>query len=217
VPGSDELRPAVDAAFDPEVNAWKELPADPLGPSFDREAVAVDGELLLTAKDLVPDPGAERPAVVRLARLDAGLSRWTTLPDSELIGNAPVTVGTRVVWPGTGSADGGQVGNWGRSYPEGGIFAASTASWQPLPRAPWKPVLGCCAAVVGNRLLVGGQLLDPATGRWTRVPPLPGGEPVAAAVIGGPDTLLVWGGATAGNSPVNLATGYLLRPGKGAG
>ena len=44
---------------------------------------------------------------VRLARLDADRSRWTTLPDSEIIGWGPVTAGSRVVWPSTGSADGG--------------------------------------------------------------------------------------------------------------
>jgi hypothetical protein len=214
VPGSDEQGTTSDAVFDPDAGTWKVLPDDPLGPSFDREAVAVDGELLLAAKDLVRNPGAERPALVRLARLDADRSRWTTLPDSEIIGWGPVTVGGRVVWPGTGSADGGDIGNWGRSYSEGGIFSPASGSWQSLPRLRWNLELEHFAAtVVGDRVLIGGHLLDPATLRSTRVPPLPGGRRMAPAVIGGPDTVLVWGGATEENRPENLATGYLLRPG----
>jgi hypothetical protein len=135
------------------------------------------------------------------------------LPNTGVIGWGPVAVGSRVVWPGTGSADGGAVGNWGRSYPEGGILDPSSGTWQALPRPPWPPALDCCTTVVGDRVLVGGQLLDPATGHWTRVPQLPGVTRRAATVVGGPRTLLVWGGATTGTRPGNLATGYLLTPG----
>ncbi len=213
VPGSDEQGTTTDAVFDPHRDKWCPLPADPLGASFDRSAVEVDGGLLLAAKDLVPNPGAERPALVRLARLDKTLSRWSMLPNTDVIGWGPVAVGSRVVWPGTGSADGGAVGNWGRSYPEGGILNLSSGTWQALPRPPWPPALDCCTTVVGDRVLVGGQLLDPATGRWAQVPQLPGVTRRAATVVGSPRTLLVWGGATTGTRPDNLATGYLLTPG----
>ena len=77
VPGSDEGIGGVDSWFDPVTNEWHRIPDDPLGPSYDRSIVVVDGRVLLTAKDLVPDPGAARPSLVRLAELDATLTRWT--------------------------------------------------------------------------------------------------------------------------------------------
>ena len=213
ISGSDEGTGAIDAVFNLKTNKWQRLPDDPLGPSYDRSAIWVNGTLLLAAKDLVANPGAIAPSVVRLARLDGSLSRWTTLPDSRIIGSGPVGVGTHAVWPEPGSADGGAVGNWGESYSEGGILDTTSETWQALPRPPGKPALDCCATVVGQRLLVGGQLLDPATRRWTRIPSLPKPERWSPTVVGSPDTLLVWGGAKSGRRPENLATGYLLRLG----
>lgn len=198
-----------DAAFDPRSGRWRRLSRDPLGPSFDRSAARLGDRVLLSAKRLGADPGA--PALVRLATADAGLTRWSALPDSEIIGFAPVTAAGQVVWPYTGSADGG--GGWGRSYPEGGILDPATGSWRPLPAVPWPagpPT--CCATAVGDRVLVDGHLLQPATGEWTRVPPLPGGARNSATTAAGPDLLLVWGGATEQDDRTPLATGYLLRP-----
>lgn len=134
------------------------------------------------------------------------------MPDSEIIGFAPVVAAGRAVWPYTGSSDGGQTGNWGRSYPEGAILDPATGSWQPLPAPPWpaQPTT-CCVAAVGDRVIVDGHLLDPATREWTRVPPLPGGVRHDAATAAGGGLLLVWGGATEQNVRTTLATGYLLR------
>ena len=202
-----------DAVYEPRTGTWRSLPRDPLGPSFDRSAVWLGDRVLLSAKKLVPNPGADAPALVRLATLDAGLTRWSALPDSEIIGYAPVVAAGRAVWPYTGSSDGGQTGNWGRSYPEGAILDPATGTWQPLPTVPWpaEPPR-CCVAAVGDRVLVDGHLLHPTTREWTRVPPLPGGERLDAATAAGPDLLLVWGGATKQDSRTTLATGYLLRP-----
>jgi hypothetical protein len=43
VPGTDEHGDSTDAVFDPRQDVWKELPDDPLGPSFDRSAVPIEG------------------------------------------------------------------------------------------------------------------------------------------------------------------------------
>jgi hypothetical protein len=212
VSGSAEGGPAVDAVFDPKTDAWKELPGDPLAPSFERAAVWVNGSLLLTAKNLVSNPGAEEPSLVRLARLD-GLTRWTALPDSKIVGSGPMAVGSRAVWPMLESADGGDIGNWGGSYDLGGIFDLPSGEWQPLPRPPRKSGVPDGTVVVGRRILVGGHLLDPVTRRWIKVPELPGDERASVTMIGSPDALLVWGGGTTDEPSANLATGYLLRPG----
>ena len=103
---SDEREPAVDAAFDPKTNAWQRLPDDPLGPSFARSAVWVDHSLVLAAGDLVDNPGSKAPVLVRIARLDQNLKRWTKLPAGQILGNALVGVADRAVWADDGSADG---------------------------------------------------------------------------------------------------------------
>jgi hypothetical protein len=217
VPGSDEDGPAADAIFDIKANTWQALPDDPLGPSSSRSAAWVDGALLLAAQDAEPSYGT-RPSPVRLARLDDNFTRWSTLPESEIVfAEPPVTVGNRVVWPYLGSADGGEINNWGRSYAVGGIFDLAAEQWKALPALPSEATPACCSgAVIGDRVMVGSQLLDPATGHWIRIPPLPGKNRLAATVVGGPDAVLVWAGATTlpgrTGRPANLATGYLLRP-----
>jgi hypothetical protein len=206
---SDEQRPARDTVFDPETRRWKRLPDDPLGPSFGRSAAWLGDRLLLTAADLVPDPGADGPSLTRLAVLDASLSRWTLLPDSDLIGGNPVWVADRVVFPMTGSADGGKVGNSGRDHVNGGIFDPATNTWAPLPepgghRSGLEGVIGS----VGDRTLVGGQLLQPVTRAWTPVPKSPWpGDRTSQTIVTGPDAVFVWGGA---DDRDNLAEGWFL-------
>lgn len=80
VTDSDERMTAIDSVFDPATQAWSTLPDDPLGPSFDRQAVWIGDRVLLTAKDLVPSPGSEEPSVNRFT---AGEPIWRgTRPSS---------------------------------------------------------------------------------------------------------------------------------------
>jgi len=208
---SDEYGAAIDSVFDPATGSWQPLPDDPLGPSFDREALWLGDTLLLTAKDLVPSPGAETPAVVRLATLDLHGGGWVERPTNELIGDAPVAVDDRVLWPNTGSADGGQVNNWGRSLPFGGVYDPDSGSWTPLPDAPAGDGLAGFSAVVGAHALVDGHLLEPSTGQWIAVPTMPSPVGNGATLIAGDNAILVWGGFSATGSS---ADGYLLHPEK---
>ncbi|MEU0558546.1 hypothetical protein [Dactylosporangium sp. NPDC006015] len=215
IAGTDEHGLTVDAAFDVATGAWRVLPDDPLGPSFDRTAVWTGDRLLLGAKDLVPDPGATKPSLLRLAALDAALTTWAAPTTTEILGGSVTTAGGAVVWTGTGSADGGQVGNWGRAYAEGGIlaFATGTGTWRPLPAAPRRagPLPIDPPLSTGSRVTVGGHLLDPATGEWLRLPDPPGGRRFAATVVAGPDMVLLWGGAVERDAGRNLGDGHLLR------
>ncbi|MFC0682219.1 hypothetical protein ACFFGH_30680 [Lysobacter korlensis] len=205
--GSDEFGVTGDSVFDPHRGAWRPLPDDPLGPSFDRQGVWVDGSLILTARDLVESPGSEKPAVARFARLSDDFTEWTTLPDGEVIGGGAHEVAGLIVFPELGSADGGEVNNWGRHYPFGGILEPSDASWRDLPTPPSGGLAGGILTVA-DRTLVGGHLLDPRTLEWTVLPTVPGTERQGATVVGGEDAILIWGGATATD---NLDDGYLLR------
>lgn len=210
IAGTDELGPTTDAVLDPATGQWRTLPDDPLGPSFDRQAVWLGDRLLLAAKDLAGSPGSAEPAIVRLSVLDADLGSWSAPEDTEVLGWAPVAVAGRVVFPGLGGADGGDVNNWGREYPFGGVLDLATGEWRELPdvgdEATPAPLSG---VVVGDRVVVGDGLLDPVTGAWLRLPALPGRAATELAVAAGDGALLVWGGATTSG---NLDAGHLLRP-----
>ena len=201
VPASDESGAAVDSWFDPTTSTWHRLPEDPLGPSYDRSVVVVDGRVILTAKDLVPSPGSGTPSLVRLAELDPTLTTWTVLPDSKVIGSDPVSVAGRLVFPDVGGADGGAVGGWGRPYPYGGIYDPASGTWADLPevkgRSSWPRL------VMGDRVRVGDVLLDPADGSTTAVPAHPWTDADSPVVAASPSTILAWGGG---------AAGYLLTP-----
>lgn len=149
--------------------------------------------------------------LTRLAVLDATFQRWTLLPDSDIIGGSPVWVGGRVVFPGTGSADGGEIGNWGRDYFFGAIFDPGTGSWVRLPTPPrrWSGLEGVVGGV-GDRAIVGGHLLQPRTLAWTKLPPAPWGQGYRGSqtFATGPGTVFVWGGDDGRD---NLSEGYLMR------
>jgi hypothetical protein len=204
--GTDENGGGTDVRYDPESDAWIDLPDDPLGPSFDREAVWTGGRLLLAAKDLVDSPGSEEPAVVRLATLDLDTNTWMQLPDSDIIGWSPQSVGDYVVFPTVGIADGGEVGNWGRDVSYGGIFEPATGVWKDLGVGDSSGLAS--GTVVGERIIIGWSLLDPATGETTNVPGLPGETRLSATTAGSDDSLFVWGGSIGAD---HQADGYLIR------
>ncbi|GAB3858711.1 hypothetical protein ACFPIJ_19620 [Dactylosporangium cerinum] len=213
VAGTDEHGATVDAAFDAANGAWRVLPDDPLGPSFNRMAAWAGDRLLLAAQDLVPDLGATKPSLVRLATLDAALTTWAAPTGTEVLHSSLAVAAGTVVWTGTGHADGGQVGNWGRAYPEGGMLTVATGQWRPLPQPP-RPAGSLPidpALSTGGRVTVGGHLLDPATGDWLRVSDPPGGQRFAATLVAGPDLLFLWGGAVEHDAGRNLGDGHLLR------
>ncbi|MFC4045518.1 hypothetical protein ACFO1B_44510 [Dactylosporangium siamense] len=213
VAGTDEHGATVDAAFDAAKGAWRVLPDDPLGPSFNRMAVWAGDRLLLAAEDLVPDPGATKPSLVRLAALDAALTTWAAPTGTEVLHSSLAVAAGTVVWTGTGHADGGQVGNWGRAYPEGGLLTVATGQWRPLPQPP-RPAGSLPidpALSTGGRVAAVGHLLDPATGDWLRVSDPPGGQRFAATLVAGPDLLFLWGGAVEHDAGRNLGDGHLLR------
>ncbi|MFZ0530900.1 MAG: hypothetical protein WAL91_10215, partial [Propionicimonas sp.] len=193
----DEEAGGFDERYDAAADRWTRLPDDPLGPSFGRDAVWVDGVLLLTAHDLVANPGSERPSVLRLAELDLDALTWRLLPDSEVLTGGGVAVGDLVVFGGLGSADGGAVNNWGRSYPMGGLYDARTGAWSDLPpldagegvKQSWRD-----ASLAGDRVLTSGHLLDPAARAWTVLSPPPPGNLEGQTVVTGPAGILVFGG-----------------------
>jgi hypothetical protein len=106
--GSDEWGREPLQRFDPVGQNWKELPAAPLSPAFDRVLTWSGTHLYVFDHELVPSPGSERPPLTRAARLDLSSRAWERLPDSEILGTRTVVCGCHVL----GDAHVGKRGRW---------------------------------------------------------------------------------------------------------
>jgi hypothetical protein len=80
------------------------------------------------------------------------------------------------VFPYAGSADGGQVNNWGRSYPQGGIYDPGAGAWEVLPD-PASDENFEIAGVVGESgaafVAPSGMVLDLLGVEWLTIPESP--------------------------------------------
>lgn len=197
---SDEQGQQPDFAFDPATNAWSELPPDPLSPSFDRSMAWSGRELLLFDHELVPNPGSEKPSVTRAAALDLETGTWRRLPDSEILASGPwVLDGERLINPMLGGADGGDVNNWGRTYPYGGILDPTSGAWSALPDPPDDEEdfgSGVLTESGGHYFGYRGWILDTTSTTWIEIPPLDEDELVTGrTVVAAGSEVLVFGGA----------------------
>jgi len=194
--GSDEEQVTPDRVYDPGTRRWSTLPADPIGPAFDRMITSIPTGLVLTAHELVDNPGAERPSVVLAARFDRTTGTWTRLPDSDQLGGWAWTwTGRRMVDPSLGGADGGKVGNYGRVIPFGGVLNPTTGRWSRLGHAPAGPGDGWPVAALGGRFAaVGGWTYDDGSESWAEVPRPKGAPAEPGAAVWAGDRLVVIGG-----------------------
>jgi hypothetical protein len=216
---SDEGGGRPDLVYDPDSGVWAELPEDPLSPGFDRTMVWSPPHLYLFGHELVPNPGSAEPTLTRAARLDPGTGGWERLPDSEILGTGPWFVEDQImVNPDLGGADGGEVDNWGRRYPNGGVFDTASATWSELPTAPAGAnhaagVLGARSALISS---TSGWLLDLATGAWVELPALP--EPTADTqrpiVTAGADAVVFGGARWDGSDGELLGDAWIWRSGR---
>jgi hypothetical protein len=198
--GSDEQGEQPDLVFDPAAGSWSELPPDPLSPSFDRSMAWSGRELVLFDHELVPNPGSEEPAVTRAAALDVETGSWRRLPNSEILASGPwVLANGRLVNPMLGGADGGEVNNWGRTYPYGGILDPASGRWSALPDPPDGEEdfgSGVLTEPGGHYFGYRGWILDTTTGTWLEIPDLDGDELVTGrTVVAAGADLLAFGGA----------------------
>jgi hypothetical protein len=198
---SDETGPGQDYLLDPRTGRWTALPADPLGAAFDRGMAWTGRELVLFDHELIPNPGADGPSLTRVAALDPDAGRWRRLPDAPMLATSPwLTAGGRLVNPALGGADGGEVGNWGRTYPFGGVLDPATGAWSPLPDPPPGDALASGARAGSAAVYIGlaDFVLDVTTGSWQRVPAFPGGDSTGHTVVAAGDRMFVFGGARDG-------------------
>jgi hypothetical protein len=190
-----------DLVYDRARDVWRDLPRDPLAPSFDRRLVWTGDEVELLALDLVDEPGAQEPSLDRTAASTFASRSWHQLPDAEaVVGGWPTwfAVDGLVVNAATGGADGGDTNGWGRWYPYGGIFDADEGSWSPLPQPSGKARRWLDVSAAGSRAVLNdsGWLFDVPTRTWTSVARPPDGTDREQAVALGDGRLFVWGGVS---------------------
>jgi hypothetical protein len=199
--GSDEGGRIPDVEFDPASGEWTPLPDDPLPASFGRTMAWSGRELVLFAQELVPQPGSREPSVVIAAAFDPDRETWRRLPDSEILGDGArwFAHDGRLILPALGSADGGESGNWGRAYPNGGILDVDRGRWLALPDPPEGENEFSAGVVAGERSDVfgdSGWILDAVAQDWISLPSLHGSDEMitgTSATAAGRD-IVVFGG-----------------------
>lgn len=198
--GSNEGGRIPDLVFDPSSGRWTKLPEDPLPPSFSRTMAWNGRELVLFGLKMVPQPGSAKPALVIAAAFDPDRGTWRRLPDSEILGSSArwFAHDGRLILPALGSAGGGEVNNWGRSYPNGGMLDISASRWLPLPNAPDgenESSAGVVAGAQADFFGVRGWVFDAVAEDWLRVPPLDGEDQmISRDVTAAGRNMIVFGG-----------------------
>lgn len=215
-----EHGPAPDSVLDPATEEWTPLPEPPGTPAFDRTMVAVDDHTLaLLDVELVPDPGADGPTLYRAAVLDLTTNGWRRLPTSDVagLGGGWHPVGDLLVNASTQTVDGGEVGNYGRDVPTGGILDPANGTWSTLPARHDSAPGPAVGDVAGDDVVVSeGWALHVAHSRWERLPDLDALDGVSGqASVWAGDRLMVWGGARFDDdTPAGelLGTGWTWQP-----
>ena len=206
-----------DYLFDLNLRSWSLLPPDPLQPSFDRTMVWAGSELVLLGVEAVAQPGSTGPPVYRAAAYDMASGSWSQLPASEVIAWSPIWywAGDRIINPSVGSSDGGDVNNYGRLYPFGGILDPASGSWASLPSGADQPTqfTGYTAGNPDLLLNFEGWVLDVAGGRWLALDAPDQRDSQGSAVTWAGSDLLVWGGVVwDGDNGILVNTGWMWRP-----
>ena len=200
--GSDEQGEVPDQFLDPETGLWSDVPNDPFEASYDRQLLSVDGALILFAKPISAVIDSSQVPRVLAARLDGATGTWQILPDGDQLSPPTFADGALAVSPYRGGADGGEVNNWGRLVPNGGMLDLSTQTWSYLPGETRKDQSG--GGVVGRSGAsftgIQGDVLDLVSGEWFKIPDLPSGlsDGYAHTVVAAGTDLFVFGGGLQG-------------------
>jgi hypothetical protein len=194
------------AAYDVNRFRWSLLPLDRIRPALaQRRVIATGVGPVVTGVDATRPNDGREPSLI-LADLWDGTS-WKRLPPSAQLGNDFSWTGQRLVDPEPFTLDGGEVDNWGRSYPMGGTLDPATGTWGPLPDALANPPAGDdrmdVSASGGSWFAVAGQAYDDATGRVYALDRPTGVLPNSTAAWAD-DSLLVFGGAAFGEDGTHL-------------
>lgn len=212
------------AAYDPERDRWRRLPASALAGRVPAAAVWTGSELLVWGGT----GGVHRDGRVLTfddgAAYDPARDRWQPLAPSPLAARRDAAA----TW------DGGEMVIWGGFDPKTGIqhvdgarYDPAADAWRTLPPAPLRPdgdisppkaVTACGRSFVMDAAASGIQVAahDPVADAWTAIPqPLVGGQLEVTPVGGRAGPLLV--GASYGELPQTVTLQYDCREGSWSG
>lgn len=184
------------AAYDPVTDRWRPIAAAPV------DALADDaiwtGRVMLVRGILAPADPNDAPTAKMLA-YEPTSDTWTSYPAPD---RSSDTIGVTSVWTGT------ELVLWGHPYRRSETFAAAfnptTGEWRDLPGGPlsglfWPAAVWTGTEVIvissetnatGRRTQLLAAALDPVTGDWRDLPPVPLG-------YGFEDAALLWTGTHA--------------------
>lgn len=212
-PGTDEVGAFPDQLW--AAGSWTTLPDDPLGPSYDRQIVDGGDAVILFAKSLTEAQNTATPSLVQGASLFSGT--WETIPVSDQLYTPMTRLGDALYAPFGGGADGGEVGNWGRTVPNGGSYALDTHTWSAFPATTPEDLMGVVSSDGTAVLGVKGHVLHADAGSYSVIPTLPDGlgDQFGQAIANGDGTVFTFGGGL-GNvrgGPGVHGRGFVWRPG----
>jgi hypothetical protein len=188
--GSEGYR---DQEYDAASRTWRELPADPFGPSLLRSCAAAGSTLVVFSTARNYHPSTENPSFARAAVYDSIKGSWRRLPDSTKVSTFPGWS-----WDGTELVNANQDSPYGGPLVGGGTLDPASGKWGAVPA--WRRN----ARVVADAFRTDGlhlkayrqYLYDTERRRWLTPAHPPKGISLLGAQAWVGDTLVVWGGGS---------------------
>ncbi|MDQ3654371.1 MAG: hypothetical protein M3457_04735, partial [Chloroflexota bacterium] len=206
--GHDHESQAVDTfwRYDPDGDAWQELPTLPQGPRGALGLAALDGKVYAVGGSSGDLSG---PATADCACFDPATMEWTAIEPMPTAREHLAVAATGGLLVAVGGRNGAEINGWMAAATE--VFDPATGTWDwkdrallPVPRSG----MGV-AATEDSVIVIGGEGIDglyldvnrydPVANTWNTLPSLPGGRHGAASAyadgslyaIGG--STLAWG------------------------
>jgi hypothetical protein len=188
--GSEGYR---DQEYDAGSRTWRELPADPFGPSLLRSCAAAGNTLVVLSSAMNEHPTNANPNFARAAVYDPTTRSWRRLPDSNRVSTFPGWS-----WDGKELVNASQDSPYGGPLVGGGTLDAASGEWGAVPA--WHRN----ARVVADAFRADGlhfkayrqYLYDTDHQRWLTPAQPPKGISLLGAQAWVGDTLVVWGGGS---------------------
>lgn len=185
--GAEMVLPARALAYNPAADSWRRIARFPLGPRRTSSIVWTGREVIVWGgcdlDSVQCDDASPTTATGEGAAYDPRTDRWRLLPRSPLAQRQrpqAVWTGTEMIMWGGRSIPSGR-GAWGAAY------NPRTDGWRTVRNSPFPPRSDAVLAWTGREMLVWGGLnwgsgdrflsngasYDPATDRWSLLPPSP--------------------------------------------
>lgn len=186
------------AAYDPDTDRWRTLPAAPLPAGYDTMGAWTGREVLVMTTPMGTAP-EDYPKFDELAAYDPASDSWRGLArPSHVSSVGPPTNyvdGKLAVLSLSGTVDGGETDPYGRDYETGGIYDYATDEWSSHAHPPERVAQTWEQTAMGAEIVLDGVAYRPATDTWRTLPEFPLRAREFPVVVWTGEELIVWGGA----------------------